>query len=558
MRDIRGEWDEQWCAKDREEVEIVRRRRQNRLADEANSDAQRPLELKAVAELPDEPSPKLSLLRVIVAVTLLAGVGYGVFFGVKTKVTASAVSSRSTWFAPYVDLTLTPTYQFQIPSDDPARQTVIGFVVAASATSCTPSWGSYYSLPRANQSLALSARIAQLRGYGASPVVSFGGQAHTNLAVACSSAQTLAGAYQNVIDTYNLHTIDLDVEGAALNNFAAVQRNAKAVRILEKTAARRHRSLRVWLTLPVEPTGLQDNALAALESMVRDRVQLAGIDVMAMDFTHPPSNGTTMLDLVEGSADSTATQLTRMLSRYGIHVSKTRIWRLLGVTVMIGQNNIGGERFTTADAQGLASFAKTNHLARLSMWSINRDQPCATTFGAELSNTCSGTSESNLEFTHIFNSLSGTIDSSSASSAVVLRPVAPDTNPANAPFPAWNPEAAYVAGYKVVVNGEIYQAKWYTTGQDPSAQYPSDSPWELLGPVLPTDHAPKITYPLGTYPTWSTSTTYVAGERVLYQRLPYQAKWASQGVPPGAEAAQQPSSPWQALYRIPGEPATGG
>lgn len=267
-----------------------------------------------------------------------------------------------------------------------------------------------------------------------------------------------------------------------------------------------------------------------------------------------------MLDLVERSADSTAAQLTRLLARYGTHLRKSRIWRLLGVTVMIGQNNIGGERFTVADARGLASFAKSNDLERVSMWSLNRDQPCATTFGAELSNTCSGTSESTLEFTHVFDGLSGSLDSSTSPSAVVLRPASPDTNPANAPFPLWNPTAAYVAGYKVVEDGEIYQAKWYTSGQDPQAQYQYsfESPWELLGPVLPTDHVPHITYPPGTYPAWSTSTMYLAGQRVLYKNLPYQAKWSSQGVPPGTDAAQQPSSPWQALYRIPGEPVTGG
>jgi hypothetical protein len=36
-----------------------------------------------------------------------------------------------------------------------------------------------------------------------------------------------------------------------------------------------------------------------------------------------------------------------------------------------------------------------------------------------------------------------------------------------------------------VENGEIYQAKWYNTGDDPSAQvqFAWQTPWELLGSV---------------------------------------------------------------------------
>lgn len=521
-----------------------------------------PLDLSAVVLLPadEDPRPRLSVFRVLLAIAVIGGAGYGGFIGLRAKVDTSAATLETTWFAPYVDVTLTPTYQFQVASNDPARQTVLGFVVAASPQTCVPSWGAAYSLSQANAQLALSSRVAQLQGDGAEALASFGGAKNTSLDVACSTPSALADAYQSVIDAYRLQTIDLDIEGPALDNFSAEQRRATAVRLLENAAARSHRTLNVWLTLPIEPSGLQDNALSVLASMFRDHVHIAGVNVMAMDFSRPPTGGSTMLNLVQQALNAADAQLADMLPRYGIHLSAKQVWQQLGVTVMIGQNDIAGERFTVADAEGLRSFVQSRGIARVSMWSINRDQQCGANFSLPvLSNTCSGVPESNLEMTDVFNRLGGSAQASNSSSEALLVPAAPDTNPANAPFPVWNPTSSYPVHYLVVENGEIYQAKWFNSAQDPSAeyQYAWESPWELIGPVLSSDRAPVIaSLPPGTYPNWSAKVLYVAGGRVLFQGLPYRAKWSSQGVAPGITAAMQPSSPWTPLYSIPGEPSS--
>lgn len=505
-----------------------------------------------------EAPPKFSALRILAAVVILGGAGYGAFIGLKNKIQVGSAKNVSTLFAPYVDVTLTPTYQFQAPASNPARVSVLGFVVAASSKQCTPSWGGYYSIGQANRSLVLSSRIAKMDSSGAEAIVSFGGQKNTDLAVACPTATALANAYQSVIDAYNIHAIDLDIEGPALDSFAALQKRASAIRILEQRAALAHRPLQVWLTLPVLSSGLQDNALSVIESMLKDHVHLAGINVMAMDFTAPPASGATMLTLIEQSMKSVHDQIQSMLPRYGIHQQSNDIWRFLGVTVMIGQNNISGEQFTTADATGLKRFAGQKRIARVSIWSVNRDQPCAQSYGAALlSNTCSSTVQTPLQFSTIFSGLNGSIGSGT-SGRTLLRPAVPVLNPANAPFPQWNPQASYVTGYKVVDQGEIYQAKWYNSGQDPTTQfqYSWQSPWELLGPVLSTDHVPVIPLlPPGTYPAWSPAQVYVAGTTVLYQGLAYKAKWSSQDVVPGLGSATDSSAPWQPQFAIPGEPS---
>ena len=68
-----------------------------------------------------QPRRSLSPLRLLIALVVLAGAGYGGYAGVQTRLASTRVV-RQTWFAPYVDVTLTPTYQFQNPSADrPAR-----------------------------------------------------------------------------------------------------------------------------------------------------------------------------------------------------------------------------------------------------------------------------------------------------------------------------------------------------------------------------------------------------------------------------------------------------
>jgi chitinase len=461
---------------------------------------------------------------------------------------------HQTWFAPYVDVTLTPTYQFQSTSDDPAQQTVLGFVVAASPAQCVPSWGAAYTLAAANQALAVGARIAQLQQEGAQAIVSFGGAANTSLDVACPTAAALASAYQSVISAYKLTTIDLDIEGAALGSFAAEQRRAEAIASLEKADPK----LNVWLTLPVEQDGLQDNAVSVVDSMLRDHVTIAGVNVMAMDFSSPPAAGATMAQLAEDALRATAGQLGSVYPRYGIHLRPQQIWQRLGVTVMIGQNDVQGERFTIGDARALAAFAAASHLGRVSMWSVNRDSQCGTSFPETglLSNTCSGTAQSSLQFSQVFGQLAGV--AMVAPSAGMVAPAVADTNPADAPYPQWSATVNYPLGYKVVEDGEIYQAKWFNNGDDPAAQlqFAYQTPWELLGPVLPGDHGADIaTLPPGTYPAWSLHAQYAAGAKVLYLGLPYQAKWSNQGVSPVTQSTDPSGSPWKALYSIPGEPS---
>ena len=74
-----------------------------------------------------------------------------------------------------------------------------------------------------------------------------------------------------------------------------------------------------------------------------------------------------------------------------------------------------------------------------------------------------------------------------------------------------------------------------------------DTPWTLIGPVLPGDTpAPPPTMAPNTYDQWNASTPYLAGSRVQVGLVPYEAKWWTQGQRPGDTFSG--GSPWVLVY----------
>jgi chitinase len=348
-------------------------------------------------------------------------------------------------------------------------------------------------------------------------------------------------------------------------NVAANLRRATAVKAIQDAVSANKGHLAVWLTLPVTPQGLNPDALAVVRTMLAAKVDLAGVNVMAMDFG-VPSAARDMRGAIMSSMTATQKQLGALYGSAGTDLDSAHLWHKLGVTVMIGQNDAAGERVSVSDAKAVTTFAAKHDLGRVSMWSLNRDSQCGVTFAVmgTHSNLCSGVSQQPLQFTKTFVQLQG---NARATAAAVASPAllpqattATADNPARSPYPIWQPTLAYRENYKVVWHQAVYIARWYSEGQTPDAPNVTAtvSPWRLIGPVLRTDRAPRIpTLAVGTHPTWSASKVFTVGDRVLYHGLPYRASWYTQGDVPGGTGQGGTLSPWEALYRIPGEPYDG-
>jgi hypothetical protein len=240
----------------------------------------------------------------------------------------------------------------------------------------------------------VTGEITKAESEGATPIVSFGGEAGVELAQSCPNLSQLAAAYQSVINTLHVSHIDFDIEGAAIADTATNNLRFQAINQLEAANS----GLVVSVTIPTFPTGPDNNGQAFLRQAATDGTKISVINVMAMDFYGSfDGSGANMGTYAVQAAQNTLSFVRSVWPGDG--------YANIGVTPMIGQNDDPAEVFTEANAQTLVSFAQSNHLGRLAFWSVDRDQPC----GGSASGlpACSEISQQPLDFTRIFVQYTG-------------------------------------------------------------------------------------------------------------------------------------------------------
>ena len=308
-------------------------------------------------------------------------------------------------FAPYID-----TDQRQdlgtVAAAGNTKYLTLAFMLANGST-CSAAWNG--SARDQTWITAITNGIAALRAAGGDVIVSFGGENGTELAQACTTVASLAAAYGSVVDTYHLTHIDFDIEGAAVADQASVDRRSQAVASLEAS----HPGLKVSLTLPVLPTGLDTNGVNVVRSAHTYGAAVSVVNVMAMDYGQwAAPDGNQMGAYAQQAAQATHDQLAAIYTT----LTDVQLWAMVGVTPMIGVNDTCWstycELFTVADAANLVTFARAHHLGRLAMWSITRDLPCRDSSGNIVTHTyadpsCSSINQTNYAFSQTFTGYSG-------------------------------------------------------------------------------------------------------------------------------------------------------
>ncbi|OYW52981.1 MAG: hypothetical protein B7Z30_15135, partial [Rhizobiales bacterium 12-68-15] len=268
-------------------------------------------------------------------------------------------SSGDKSFSPYVDMSLTTSQDLVQMVEDAGLEAVTLAFVLTSGTN-TIGWGGIGTI--ANDTLSngtsISSIVEELQANGVDVTISMGGANGQEAATTFTSLSALVAAYQSVIDTYGITKLDFDIEGAALADTEANALRNEALAVLQDN----NPDLEISYTLPVLTDGLTAAGLALLQDALDHGVEVAYVNIMAMDYGDYYDTGD-MGDDAISAAEATLAQLE------GIGMETKLV-----ITPMIGINDVTSEVFTLEDAGQLVDYVESNDdIAGISMWSLSRD-----------------------------------------------------------------------------------------------------------------------------------------------------------------------------------------
>jgi hypothetical protein len=249
-----------------------------------------------------------------------------------------------------------------------------------SSGGCNPAWDGSRPL----QGSADANAIAAIRAAGGDVVPSIGGWSGNKLGPNCSTPEALAGAYQQVINAYNLKAIDVDIENSdEFENEVVQDRILTALKIVKQN----NPGVTTILTFGTSTTGPNYWGNRLIE---RSKALNANIDVFTlMPFDFGSSN------IYNDTVGASQGLNNKLKATFGW--STAEAYAHQGISGMNGLSD-QQELTTTATWQNITNWAKNNGLSRLAFWSVNRDRGCP---GGGVVSNCSGIAQGDWDFTRI-------------------------------------------------------------------------------------------------------------------------------------------------------------
>jgi hypothetical protein len=306
-----------------------------------------------------------------------------IVFALISIVTASGAGWPARVFAPYMYIGSGDSFKLT-DCDDACGQKFYTIAFIIGDKQGNPAWDGRWPT---EQNLYAD-QINLIRARGGDVIVSFGGEAGSEIAIAETNAAALEAKYQSIIDRYKLTWLDFDIEGRSLFKTAANERRNTVLASLQT----KNPGLIISYTLPVDPNGISDASQRLLADAKSKGLKVHSANVMTMDFGSEFSKGKKMSDVSIASALKAHEQCQAIDPSIQI-----------GLTAMIGQNDERSEVFTQDDARALLEWAQSQPwVCSLSFWASNRD---AGKQGKHKNgNTTSGIEQKPWDFTLIFKS----------------------------------------------------------------------------------------------------------------------------------------------------------
>jgi len=265
------------------------------------------------------------------------------------------------------------------------RWFTMAFVLASGG--CNPAWDSSRPLLGGVDAQAIS----QIRAGGGDIIPSFGGWSGNKLGPNCSTPQALAGAYQQVINAYNLRAIDIDIENIdEFENEAVQDRILNALKIIKQN----NPSVRTIITFGTTTTGPNFWGTRLINRAAALQANIDVFTIMPFDF----GGGANMFQNTVNASEGLKNAL-----KTAFGWTDDTAYRHMGIS---GMNGLSDQQELTSPAtwQQIRDWAQQRHLARLAFWSVNRDRPCP---GGGVVSNCSGISQNTWQFTAITATFTG-------------------------------------------------------------------------------------------------------------------------------------------------------
>jgi hypothetical protein len=332
-----------------------------------------------------------SIVVMLVAFAAFAGPAF-----TGSNAATAAVPLPAHVYAPYFE-TWTSDAITPIAQQSGARYFTLAFLETLGKTSCTLAWnGSSSQTVAAGRYLT---DIRSLRGLGGDVIPSFGGwsadQGGTEIGDSCKDPAAIASAYEQVVTSYDVTRLDMDIEGRSLTRTAGIDRRNKAIKLLQDWAAANGRTVQIQYTLPTSADGLEPSGVAVLQNAVTNGVRIDVVNPMVFDYYDRVTTD------MGGAAVNASKGLHAQLHTLFPAKTDAQLWAMQGATIMNGLDDYPRRTEVTdlADAQQLLGFARTAGMSTLSMWAIQRDNGGCS--GSTGSNDCSGIVQGTWDFSHL-------------------------------------------------------------------------------------------------------------------------------------------------------------
>ena len=232
-------------------------------------------------------------------------------------------------------------------------------------------WGGYYSLsPNSGDSAQYQGILSSLKGLrdkGGDYAISIGGQLGDAPWVVTQNQTALERFYNDVIETYSLKRMDLDIEESN-QDYGQNIANAKAIKAVQDKT-----NIEITLTIPIMPTGWEQKQINIIKAYLDAGVEIKLINSMTMCYgTGVNDNedyGTASVRAITNSVK----QLKNIYSNYGVLLTDDQAYLKTGATFSIGFESDLYPTFTTSMAATIVEDAKKHNYGLISMWSMGRD-----------------------------------------------------------------------------------------------------------------------------------------------------------------------------------------